>query len=136
MNTWSKLSLSAVFLALSACGTGIEGDWFRCQSASCETLSDDGLRFRDDDSFVALESTGSTLEPDEMYCETTVASGKGTYVWDGSLLTTRPASGGEEQVEFVIDGDQATVTIDQTSSKWARIAEPRSVGICDPNRRS
>ena len=123
----------AVLSSSAACGNDIVGDWFRCQSGSCETLTDDGLRFEDDGRFVGLDSTGSTLDPEEKYCESITESARGSYEFDGKSLTTKPSSGDEETVGFQIQEDRASVTVNEEVSTWLRI-EPRSNGPCAPNR--
>jgi hypothetical protein len=116
------------WLLLSACGSEIVGDWFRC-GETCEEHLGDGLRLREDETFTMLEADGSTLDGDEPYCELTTDSSNGTYAFEGEMLTTTTRAGRTSQVVFSVDGDTAVVEAGAEAASWSRVAD-RSTGAC------
>jgi hypothetical protein len=118
------------WLASTACGAGIDGDWFRCETSGCTQVADDGIRLRDDETFTRLDAHGATLDDGEPYCESNERSAIGTWAYDGALLTLNAMTGKTETVRFEPDGDRASMLVGDEALTWIRIA-PRSMGACN-----
>lgn len=111
------------------------GDWFECWDTACKQLDDDGMRFKDDGTFLALDAPGSTLDPGEQYCVEDSMGISGTYTWDGATLVLQTVGSSPAlAVGLTVSGDRATYTTQggakPQSGTLLRIDPPRSSGMC------
>jgi hypothetical protein len=103
---------------------GIVGAWLMCADMGCTKLDSSGILFRTDGTWADIEAAGA------LYCEQTIANHRGTYTWDGVVLTMHTQAGGTMSWEVVINGTIAWISEEDVSIPMVIVAA-QSQGPCE-----
>ena len=79
----------------------IHGDWFRCETQKCDTLSYRGLRFQRDGKELALFAGPPHLTPGEAYCSSWKGENALYFEVRGNVLVTTDVGPHPFEVEAV-----------------------------------
>ena len=125
-----------LLLFSAACGgedalPAIVGDWLQCTTLDCGVLGVKGSRFGADGSLVHLYPEKQVLDASNGYCHTTNPELLRSYRYDGEkALETFEKSGAVRRYVFIIEGDLARVTIQNSTYHMKRVDPARDRGSC------